>query len=378
MYDSDDEIPLSELKIRAKGVAPDNDDTWNDDDYLPVASFASPVREDNTPSLWKDVPKGSEKEIPNFTSPKQSSGTVLAPCFKYFFDDDLLEHIVYQSNLYCTQNRPHKALCLSVSELEQFIGVTIFMPVFDLHRTRSYWSNTSRIAQIADIMSRERYEEIRRFIHFNNNDNMPDRNDKERNKLYKIQAMERQVSLRRKGTQLVVGIAPPEVSEDEYLPESDSEEVLETCIPLLDSMYDSDDEIPLSELKIRAKGVAPDNDDTWNDDDYLPVASFASPVREDNTPSLWKDVPKGSEKEIPNFTSPKQSSGTVLAPCFKYFFDDDLLEHIVYQSNLYCTQNRPHKALCLSVSELEQFIGVTIFMRCIRFTPYQKLLVKYK
>nr|CAH7745867.1 unnamed protein product [Callosobruchus chinensis] len=110
--------------------------------------------------------------------------------------------------------------------------------------------------------------------------------------------MDRQVSLRRRGTDLVVGIAPPEVSEDEYLIESDSDDVQERCIPFMSSLYDSDDEVPLSDIKGRAESLIPDspvdkpNRDNiiWSDDDDLPVASFMESAHKASTSLLWKDM----------------------------------------------------------------------------------------
>nr|CAH7745799.1 unnamed protein product [Callosobruchus chinensis] len=90
-------------------------------------------------------------------------------------------------------------------------------------------------------------------------------------------------------------IAPPEVSEDEYLIESDSDEVQERCIPFINSLYDSDDEVPLSDIKYRAESLIPDspvdkpNRDNiiWSDDDDLPVASFMESAHKASTSLLW-------------------------------------------------------------------------------------------
>ena len=60
------------------------------------------------------------------------------------------------------------------------------MSVHGLLRRRMFWSENTRIDKIADDMSRNRWEEIKSNLHFNNNDNMPYREDADRDKLFKI------------------------------------------------------------------------------------------------------------------------------------------------------------------------------------------------
>ncbi|XP_024119090.1 piggyBac transposable element-derived protein 3 [Oryzias melastigma] len=101
--------------------------------------------------------------------------------FRDFFDEQLLGSIVEQSNLYCTQQDPNHALKLDRTTLEQFIGTVVYMSLFSLPRSRRYWSNACRVQQVADVMSRDRWEEIKRNLHFC--DNTAPKND---DKLYKI------------------------------------------------------------------------------------------------------------------------------------------------------------------------------------------------
>lgn len=63
--------------------------------------------------------------------------------FRDFFDADLLDNVVGQSNLYCTQQNPTRGLKLDRNELEQFIGTVAYMSVFHLPRSRMYWSSSA-------------------------------------------------------------------------------------------------------------------------------------------------------------------------------------------------------------------------------------------
>lgn len=63
------------------------------------------------------------------------------------------------------------------------------MSVYGLPRSRMCWNNSTRIGAIADVMSRNRWEEIKNNLHFNNNDNMPRPNDPEKDRLFKIRPL---------------------------------------------------------------------------------------------------------------------------------------------------------------------------------------------
>ncbi|KAK7880568.1 hypothetical protein WMY93_032793 [Mugilogobius chulae] len=75
--------------------------------------------------------------------------------FKMFFSDNILSVITEQSNLYAIQCNPSRPLNLSTKELEQFIA------------TRMFWSKASRVHQVADTMSLNRWEAIKKALHFN-------------------------------------------------------------------------------------------------------------------------------------------------------------------------------------------------------------------
>lgn len=52
--------------------------------------------------------------------------------FRYFFDDELLSEISDQSNLFAIQKNANKALCLTCTELEQFLSTTMYMSIYSL------------------------------------------------------------------------------------------------------------------------------------------------------------------------------------------------------------------------------------------------------
>ena len=104
--------------------------------------------------------------------------------FKQFFTDELIDQIVEETNLYSVQ-QTGKSIATTKNEIEQFIGIQIRMSIVRMTVYRHYWASNTRYAPIADVMSLQRYENLRRFLHFNDNSkrNDPDNKDK---KLYKI------------------------------------------------------------------------------------------------------------------------------------------------------------------------------------------------
>ncbi|KAG5890991.1 hypothetical protein JTB14_017597 [Gonioctena quinquepunctata] len=141
--------------------------------------------------IWTKVRGDQDNPLnPQFTSQDIEEGPEMGRPIHYFekfFSNQLLDLIVEQSNLYACQVAPNKPLNLKRSELRIIIGTIIYMSIFGLPRHRLYWSQTCRIPQVADSMSRKRWEEIKKTLHFNNNENLPnDRNDINRDKLFKL------------------------------------------------------------------------------------------------------------------------------------------------------------------------------------------------
>ncbi|XP_028676169.1 piggyBac transposable element-derived protein 3-like [Erpetoichthys calabaricus] len=140
-------------------------------------------------AVWKTVQQqNSAKDIPIWQAALPNADEIRLPIqyFRDFFDADLLDSIAEESNLYCMQKNPNRALRLDRNELEQFIGTVVYMSVVHLPRSRMYWSSDCRVAQVADVISRDRWEQIKKFIHFNDNSNMPANNDGNYDKLFKI------------------------------------------------------------------------------------------------------------------------------------------------------------------------------------------------
>lgn len=63
------------------------------------------------------------------------------------------------------------------------------MSIFGLPRTKLYWAKSIRIEKVADVLSRNRWWEIKGNIHFNDNTHMPPPTDPNRDRLFKIRPL---------------------------------------------------------------------------------------------------------------------------------------------------------------------------------------------
>jgi hypothetical protein len=108
--------------------------------------------------------------------------------FRRFISDALIDQITFESNLYSTQSSAslHSAK-ISKAEMEQFLGILLIDGVLAFPQYRMHWQPESRTALVADHMSRNRFDQIKQCLHFNNNLLMPGRNSPSFNKLYKVQ-----------------------------------------------------------------------------------------------------------------------------------------------------------------------------------------------
>lgn len=89
--------------------------------------------------------------------------------FSYFFDEEILNFLVDESNKYAFQNNPNFAEPVTVPELRKFLGIIIFTSVYHYPSVRSYWSNKVKFDPIAQTMNRNRFDKIRQMFHMNDN-----------------------------------------------------------------------------------------------------------------------------------------------------------------------------------------------------------------
>lgn len=154
-FESEDEIPLKQLATN-----------------ITVSSNFS--NKNKKQLKWKMITTETNVEHVKFQGSSLLPDDILQlntpyKIFKFFISDKFLEEVVHQTILYSTQTRPNKPINTSKEELQRFIGVAMWMSLIKQPNTRRYWAPNTRTAQIAEVMPVNRFEDIKKFIHFSDN-----------------------------------------------------------------------------------------------------------------------------------------------------------------------------------------------------------------
>ena len=122
--------------------------------------------------------------------------------FKLFMTDDLVNHLVVQTNLYAEQYiadhpnlPPHSNVrewhFTNPREMRQFIGLVLLMGIDKRPRIDLYWSKDPLYFTpiYGQTMKRIRFRLLLRFLHFNDNRQQPDPRDPDRDRLFKLRPL---------------------------------------------------------------------------------------------------------------------------------------------------------------------------------------------
>lgn len=119
--------------------------------------------------------------------------------FSLFFDDNVLQYIVDQTNLYASQyfrlnKLTPKSRCLkwvetNKGEILLFLSLLILEGINQKPEERMYWSKIPAIETpyFSKIMAEKRFSLIMKFLHFSNNQQYPESETKAKNCLAKIE-----------------------------------------------------------------------------------------------------------------------------------------------------------------------------------------------
>lgn len=132
----------------------------------------------NEPSILFSGNSSLPQNILNLKSPYEF--------FSYFFPSELIDFIASQSVLYSVQKDPAKPANISSSDIRKYLGICIMSSVACLKNIRMYWHPVVGIPLVQNTMTLNRFENIRRYLHFNDNSACLTRSDIEQDKLYKL------------------------------------------------------------------------------------------------------------------------------------------------------------------------------------------------
>lgn len=90
--------------------------------------------------------------------------------FMLLFTEDLITLIAQETVRYSIQCDPSKPIDCTNGDIRKFLGICLVMSYDHKRNTREYWSSYYEINLIKETMCSKRFEKIRQFIHFANND----------------------------------------------------------------------------------------------------------------------------------------------------------------------------------------------------------------
>ena len=105
--------------------------------------------------------------------------------FNMFFSSEMVSHVVEQTNIYSVQLG--STFRTDQNEIEKYIGVLMKMGLVHMPRYAMYWSSETRYPPVADVISRNRFTDLNKHIHFNDNSKLiTNRDDAAYDRYYKI------------------------------------------------------------------------------------------------------------------------------------------------------------------------------------------------
>ena len=111
--------------------------------------------------------------------------------FSLFVGDEVVDHIVRETNTYAEQclAETGETWSTTAAEIRAYIGFHILMGINRLPEMRDYWAKDEKLhySPIASRISHSRFEAITRHLHFADNRKLPSRGEPGYNRLQKVQ-----------------------------------------------------------------------------------------------------------------------------------------------------------------------------------------------
>ena len=111
----------------------------------------------------------------------------------FLIPKEIIEQIVYQTNLYSTQVIPARPAKLTTSKMETFLAMFMYRlwscTCSIIKATRMYWNKRFGVTNVSVVMTVNRFEEIKRFLHLNDNTKYVEKGQPGHDKLRKVRPL---------------------------------------------------------------------------------------------------------------------------------------------------------------------------------------------
>lgn len=184
--ESDDEIPLSSFVKRKRKETANKQKASKSNQPKEIPLKRKPRNwQEKTLTATSEKSKLRKNPQPAIVERIQDENLAPVDLFKMFFSEEYVQNICDETNKYAIFKGNHN-FSVSTKEMYIYLGILILSGYCKLPARRMYWETKSDTfnSLVSNSISRDRFETIHRFLHFNDNTKID-----ASNKLYKIQPL---------------------------------------------------------------------------------------------------------------------------------------------------------------------------------------------
>ena len=158
---------------------------------MDVGSDTDTAAADSEPEWTTALNRNTIKSFSSPVGPSVAISKSPLEVFQLFFTPELLDMIVRETNRYAKHvmgEEKYKWKKMDVAELKALIGFKILMAMNNLPSIDDYWRRDPflRYSPVANRISRDRFRELSRYLHFTDNDTLVPRGSPGHDRLGKV------------------------------------------------------------------------------------------------------------------------------------------------------------------------------------------------
>ena len=109
--------------------------------------------------------------------------------FLSMFGEESITLLTNQSNLYSVQKDPNKPLNTTEYEMRRFIGVLLMTGIYSFPQQRFFWMSGTRVESISSAMTRDRFLQMKKYLHVVDNSSQSDPTDPDFDRAHKVRPL---------------------------------------------------------------------------------------------------------------------------------------------------------------------------------------------
>lgn len=190
------DIIFDNSEMQTNNQITNNEDyDWDSEDDVPLSVLRAEIIK-NSAVIWTNNMQHITKpnEFVEDTGPDIPENLETpTDIFLHLFSEDMINHIVFQTNLYAIQKNGggNNFIPTTNDEIKKFLGVNMIMGIKQMPSYRDYWSSREDLRDtfISQVMTRDRFSWLLGNIHIADNSVQPQKNHPNYDKLYKLRPL---------------------------------------------------------------------------------------------------------------------------------------------------------------------------------------------